>query len=352
MRWLFVFSGVLLCAGQPASSSCPLQLSPPSPVVRFGDPFRVNCSSTAGQIESMGLESVYGSEKSEGVSSVAMEITSVRDWDMSVICYMNRPNVPQCSTDLPVTVYKTPDRVSISQASLAGPLVEGETYSLECDVVNVAPVRNLSVHWYMGEKMVLAQSFDGSSLSPVNATSVYNLTARRADDQSRIRCEAQLDFWAAVPSPPAVKSESRAVVVLYPPTFAQPGNETLELPAGGKFILNCSATGNPTPVYGWRAPGAVRLTGPEGNRSLLAPPFPLPGTYECTASNTRGSASKYFTVPQAPRNHTTMAALLGAFLSLAVVISFGGLLLLTPRGNFSFSKGGYLIGRPASSAPI
>uniref|UniRef100_A0AAQ4PQX8 Ig-like domain-containing protein n=1 Tax=Gasterosteus aculeatus aculeatus TaxID=481459 RepID=A0AAQ4PQX8_GASAC len=198
--------------GRPVSSSCPVQISPPTVVVRFGDPLRIICSSTSDQIESIGLESRYGGEKTEGVSSVVLDITSVEHWEVLVICFLNRVKVDQCSENFPVTVYKAPDRVSISQPSLTAPLVEGETYSLKCDVVNVAPVQNLSVHWYKGEKILRTERFHGSSKPPVNATSVFNLTAQREDDQTRIRCEAQLDL-DTVPSLPAIKSESRAVIV-------------------------------------------------------------------------------------------------------------------------------------------
>lgn len=220
------------------SSSCPVQISPPTVVVRFGDPLRIICSSTSDQIESIGLESMYGGEKTAGVSSVVLNITSVEHWEVLVICFLNRVKVGQCSENFPVTVYskyiqgrvdfdpsippmlniffslcaEAPDRVSISQPSLTAPLVEGETYSLKCDVVNVAPIQNLSVHWYKGEKILRTERFHGSSKAPVNATSVFNLTAQRGDDQTRIRCEAQLDL-DTVPSLPAIKSESRAVIV-------------------------------------------------------------------------------------------------------------------------------------------
>ncbi|KAM8843869.1 intercellular adhesion molecule 2-like [Spinachia spinachia] len=346
MRWLLVLSGVLVCAGQPVGSSCPLQMSPPSVVVRFGDALRVNCSSTADEIELMDFESRYG-EKTKGVSSVVLEIRHVKDWDMSPICFINPLNSDQCFKTLAVTVYKTPDSVSISRASPTGSVVEGDTYSLKCDVVNAAPVRNLSVRWYKGDEVFHTEGFDGSVPSPVNATSVVNVTARRGDDQTRIRCEARLDFWATVPSIGAIRSESLAVSVLYPPTFARPQNETLELSAGGEFLLDCAATGNPTPVYSWQALEYQQLTGVARNQSVA-----VPGPYKCTASNTQGSTTKHFTVTKAPRNRTTFGALVGGFVSLAAVISAVGLFSLTPEGTFSSSRGGYLKGRPASSAPI
>lgn len=328
--------------GQPVSSSCPVQMSPPSVVVRFGDSFSVNCSSSSDQIESMGLETVYGSAKTTGLSYVNITIESARDWNIGVMCYINRVVDGQCLEMLPVTVYKTPDRVSISQPSLEGPLVEGNQYSIQCDIVNVAPVSNLSVHWHKGDTISSTERFDGSSISPVNVTSVFNLTGQRGDDGTQIWCEAQLDFWGQVPNLTTIKSESRDVIVLYSPTFMEPKNVTLELPARGKFTLDCAAAGKPTPVYSWQFPHSIQRTNRNENQSSLAPSIQLPGTYRCTASNSQGSKAKYFTVTEATRNRTTFAALVGGFVFLGVVIFIGGLFLVTPEGTFSLGKGSYL----------
>uniref|UniRef100_A0A8C3G8N1 Ig-like domain-containing protein n=1 Tax=Cyclopterus lumpus TaxID=8103 RepID=A0A8C3G8N1_CYCLU len=198
---VFVQSAVThsVLPGQPVNSSCLVQMNPPSVVVRFGDSFSVNCSSTSDLIESMGLESRYGSSmSSSGNSFVVLKVESVTDWEFEPICFLNHLRDGQCLQTLPVTVYKTPDTVSISPPSLEG-LVEGERYSIQCDIVNVAPVSSLSVHWHRGDAIFYTERFDGSSLSPVNKTSVFNLTAQRGDDETRIWCEAQLDFWTPAP---------------------------------------------------------------------------------------------------------------------------------------------------------
>uniref|UniRef100_A0A8C3AJX6 Ig-like domain-containing protein n=1 Tax=Cyclopterus lumpus TaxID=8103 RepID=A0A8C3AJX6_CYCLU len=244
-----------------------LSMNPPSVVVRFGDSFSVNCSSTSDLIESMGLESRYGSSmSSSGNSFVVLKVESVTDWEFEPICFLNHLRDGQCLQTLPVTVYKTPDTVSISPPSLEG-LVEGERYSIQCDIVNVAPVSSLSVHWHRGDAIFYTERFDGSSLSPVNKTSVFNLTAQRGDDETRIWCEA---WW-----------------------------RTLELSAGIKLSLDCTAAGKPTPVYSWRSPHHIQRTNQNENQSVLALSIQLPGTYECTASNSQGSNTKYFTVTEA-----------------------------------------------------
>ncbi|XP_054463215.1 hemicentin-1-like [Anoplopoma fimbria] len=352
MRWFFILTGVIAFTGKPVDSSCPVQLSPPRVVVRFGDSLSINCSSTSDQIVFMGLESMYGSTKSENDSFVVLEIASVRHWDLEPICYINQKHVEQCLVTLPVTVYKTPDSVSISQPSVPGPMLEGQKYRMQCDIANVAPVRNVSVHWYKGDKLVHTERLDGSSQSPVNTTSVFNLTAQRGDDQTQIWCKAQLNFWGTVPKVPSVKSESHDLIVLYSPTFLEPKNETIELSAGSKLILRCDAKGNPTPGYSWDCAHPIQQTAAlNETQSILAPSIELSGTYKCTASNSQGSKTKYFTVTEAKRNRTTLAALVGGFAFLGVALMVAGLFFVTPDGTFSFSKGGYLMGRPVSSGP-
>lgn len=85
------------------------------------------------------------------------------------------------------------------------------------------------------------------------------------------------------------------------PTFISASNETLDLPAG-KNILSCNATGNPLPSYHWQFPQAAQETykDQDVNYPILTGPFEFPGVYTCTASNSQGTVTKYFTVNKPP----------------------------------------------------
>ena len=87
-----------------------------------------------------------------------------------------------------------------------------------------------------------------------------------------------------------------------PPTFTKPENETLVLSARTKVILNCTAAGNPMPVYSWHFPHKIQQTrkNKNENQPILNTTIDLPGTYNCTAYNARGSMTKYFNVVEAP----------------------------------------------------
>lgn len=81
---------------------------------------------------------------------------------------------------------------------------------------------------------------------------------------------------------------------LVPPTFLSPEPETVDLIEGSEITLNCTATGNPTPVYSWQSlpPVQERLE----EEAVLTSSSLLPGTYTCTASNSLEKKSKQFIV--------------------------------------------------------
>nr|XP_046271831.1 uncharacterized protein LOC124073572 [Scatophagus argus] len=349
--WFLMFVGVLACTGKPVISSCPLVISPPIAVVEFGGSFFANCSSTTDQVEGMGWESSNGGVSlTKRVSSLALHVVSLTDWTLEPKCFINYNNNDQCLEVLPVIVYKLPDSVSMSAPNLTGPMVEGNKYRMQCDVVNVAPVRNLTVEWHKENAIIHTETFDKQSAYSGSMSSVFDLMAHRDYDGTKIWCEAKLNFGAAGQNVPSTKSQSREVATLYPPTFAEPANETLEMSTGRKITLNCTATGNPMPAYSWQLPHAIQAK--SKNQTTLNVSFEVPGTYKCTASNTQGTRTKYFTVKAAPRNYTTLAALVGGFAMAGVLFLISGLFFVTPEGTFSCSKGSYLRGHPTSSGPV
>lgn len=76
--------------------------------------------------------------------------------------------------------------------------------------------------------------------------------------------------------------------------FLSPEPEVLDLIADVEITLNCTATGNPTPVYSWLSshPVQERI---EDEAVLTSSTLP-PGTYTCIASNTLEKKSKQFIV--------------------------------------------------------
>ena len=101
-----------------------------------------------------------------------------------------------------------PDIVSISPLNHTGPMVEGTEYQLQCDVLNVAPVQNLTVTWYRGNETIKTDSYsDQSNLTtPVNESYILTITPSREDDGALYRCEAQLNLGPEGLHPSAIDS--------------------------------------------------------------------------------------------------------------------------------------------------
>lgn len=81
---------------------------------------------------------------------------------------------------------------------------------------------------------------------------------------------------------------------LVPPTFLNPEPEVLDLIVGAEMTLNCTATGNPTPVYSWQSSHPIQER--MEDEAVLTSSSLLPGSYTCTASNTLEKKSKKFIV--------------------------------------------------------
>lgn len=106
---------------------------------------------------------------------------------------------------------ETPDNVLMSDIS--GPLVQGQQFQMRCDVFNVAPVNKLSVRWYKGSELIETDTFSGTTLKPVNKSSVLTLSAHRDDHEQSIWCEAALTFGPGTDIP-ASQSQAYKMEVL------------------------------------------------------------------------------------------------------------------------------------------
>ncbi|RXN39522.1 vascular cell adhesion 1-like protein [Labeo rohita] len=145
----------------------------------------------------MGWEASEGGvDKTTNQSLITWTVSDLREWDIKPFCYINydTSHDKPCEEELPVTVYKTPDSVSISIVNHRGPMMEGEQYELQCDVQDVAPVQNLTVKWYKGQTLLSQTTFTDTSIKPVNETTTLLITADRADDGAQYRCEAELNL--------------------------------------------------------------------------------------------------------------------------------------------------------------
>lgn len=104
--------------------------------------------------------------------------------------------------------------IYMSKGNVAASLVEGKKHDFQCEVANVAPVRNLSVSWHKSSGVFYTETFNDTGVYPRNKSSLVSLMAHRDDDGTSIWCEAKLNFEPTGPSLPSVKSPPVKVAVL------------------------------------------------------------------------------------------------------------------------------------------
>ncbi|XP_051988570.1 inactive tyrosine-protein kinase 7-like isoform X2 [Xyrauchen texanus] len=277
---------------QGTNGHCPPYQLSPSTVVRYGDSVSVNCSTSVPH-DGMGWESSEGGVPMTSDSLVTLRVANLRRWDLVPICYINY-NEEQCVIDVPIITYKTPGSVSISP--IDNTVIEGNLYELQCDIQDVAPVRNLNVKWYKGQTLVNLIKFNDTTKTPENVTATLFITPDRADDGVQYRCEAELDLGQEGPQPPPrVKSESLNITVHFKPII----DET-KLPSkvpvfrGYPTVLVCEAEGHPKPTISWNHNNNIIVT--DGNLTILEATYENDGIYYCTATNSVATTIRSVTV--------------------------------------------------------
>lgn len=93
--------------GCPAGACCPIELSPPSVAVRYGDPVSVNCSTSDSDYDGMGWEVSQGGTGLLPVRHLTWSVDRLTQWKISPMCYLSssRRLKAQCSDTLKVVVY-------------------------------------------------------------------------------------------------------------------------------------------------------------------------------------------------------------------------------------------------------
>ncbi|XP_051797406.1 hemicentin-1 isoform X3 [Acanthochromis polyacanthus] len=245
----------------PEAEDCPLTVTPSEIVVRFGDPASVNCSTSATDAVGMGWESPVGGTGFERPPVVTWMVEKLEDWTAAPLCYITlntTTGTEQCNKSSTVTLYKTPDTVSVS-AVQSGPMVEGTNFHLKCDISNVAPVQKLKVKWYRDNETVSGEMFLDTNKTPQNVFSTHIITPERDYDGSQYRCEAELHLGPNGPDViPTEISEPYTAIVHYKPFIkACPSSYTAVEDQLSMDMLPCSAGGNPPPTVQWYHQGKL-----------------------------------------------------------------------------------------------
>ncbi|CAK6969377.1 angiopoietin-related protein 6 isoform X1 [Scomber scombrus] len=267
-------------------------MTPAEIVVRSGDPASIKCNTLTNDFDTLRWEAKIGGKTSDQ-SSLTWEVNALEDWDIEPKCFVTI-RLSQCFVTPVITVYKTPDNVSISEH---GPMIEGKVHQLTCEIINVAPVRNLTVKWYRDNDTVHTQMFNDSSVTPVNVSSTLSITPQRNYIGAHFRCETELHLGPNGPETiPTTSSASYIIAeVQYAPTFNE-GNYSKELTLGENVTFACSAEGNPTPKVVWEYKSATNVRETtwacQKTVSITRATYDNAVEYKCVATNKVGKLTR------------------------------------------------------------
>lgn len=224
-------------------------------MVEFGQSASINCSTSHVNFLGMGWEAPFGGSGFKETPFVTWKVNQLEVWDPEPFCYVTLTNEKQCSLYPNITVYseyrssdctihnilsyttmtcnarnirlslfssnnffrfitETPDNVSIFPWS-DEPMVEDTEFTLTCDIIAVAPEKNLIVKWYRGSENVNTGIFsDKTSVTPNNVTSTLKVIPKRSHNGIHFTCKAELHLGPNGPQPvPSVTSEPYIAVV-------------------------------------------------------------------------------------------------------------------------------------------
>lgn len=87
---------------------CPIELSPPSVVVRYGDSVSINCSALTNQTSGISWESTEGGTGLKIASPLTWTVERLTDWNVDLFCsiYPSKDaNFKQCTAHPTVVLY-------------------------------------------------------------------------------------------------------------------------------------------------------------------------------------------------------------------------------------------------------
>ncbi|KAK0135005.1 Vascular cell adhesion protein 1 [Merluccius polli] len=292
-------------------SHCPLQVTTERLVVRHGDGYTVRCENSTG--DALGNRKyIFWQVGRRQIPGGVWEVKNQTDWDLTrAECVARHAGIGECRKAVDVTLYtaieryvvlmcllrisiaslEEPDQVLIQSVGHMGALIGDTEYRLQCDIPNVAPVRNLIVRWYqdghpMADKGTLYltgrphEKLDFYISTPVNVSSNISVSFGRNQSRVQFTCEAELDLGTHSLSN---MSHSLNFSIQHKPSI----NSTKLQPKipvfrGYPEELVCEADGNPAPDIHWFSQNGV--LGSSGNLKVTEG-----GNYTCNATNVLGS---------------------------------------------------------------
>ncbi|CAM5118335.1 unnamed protein product [Natator depressus] len=232
---------------------------PEDSVVEHGGSIWINCSTTCQDPGARGgLEtSLTKAQEKRGPRWEARELVNIWEWVSAPQCYFFcYGEVTRASAH--ITTYRAPERVVLERL----PELElGRAHNLTCRVLNVAPVRHLTVTLRQGGRTLHTETFQNRTRAAAdNVTVTHKIIPQRRDHGQEVTCHSALDLR---PLGQLFQNSSPAVELR---VFALPEEPQLQIfhhiEVGTKATARCEVT------QVFPAAGEARFTLSFGGQSL------------------------------------------------------------------------------------
>ncbi|XP_043362910.1 intercellular adhesion molecule 5-like [Dermochelys coriacea] len=176
-----------------AQGSFEVSVSPAAPVVEYGGSIWINCSTTCQDPGARGsLEtSLTKTDSKSGPGWVAFRLKNITEWVSAPQCQFTcGGHVKVASAN--ISTYRAPERVVLEQL----PELElGRAYNLTCRVLNVAPVRHLTVTLHQGGRTLHTETFQNHTRAVAdNVTVTHEIIPQLQDHGQEVTCHSALDL--------------------------------------------------------------------------------------------------------------------------------------------------------------
>ncbi|XP_077118172.1 intercellular adhesion molecule 5-like [Ranitomeya variabilis] len=158
--------------------------------VPFNESVWLNCSTSAPN-KTFYETRLRRIDIARGANWVAAEVI-VDDWENSTLFCLYIGDGKESTSATSVLAYALPSNVTIEMVS---EVEEGEEYTINCTVHEVAPLEYLTINVFRGEEVIDSMSYNGPHVVDKRTVShVYTFQASRRDNRENFTCEAVLQL--------------------------------------------------------------------------------------------------------------------------------------------------------------
>ncbi|XP_007957911.1 intercellular adhesion molecule 2 [Orycteropus afer afer] len=181
----------LLCCPGSGEEAFEVHMWPEQLVVESRGSLEVNCSTNCAWPEAGGLETNPVKTLLGNHTQWKHFLISNISQDTVIYCYFTCSGKQQFK-EVNVSVYHPPKQVTLTLQPLR--VVTGKSFTIECKVPAVAPLKSLTLTLLHGRKMLYNQTFEKATPDPQEAIATLNVTAHKEDGQHNFSCQAELDL--------------------------------------------------------------------------------------------------------------------------------------------------------------